>query len=141
MNMQTNFLSRHAISSKTCLIAFAMLGASALAGGAQAQSLPSAAQPGCYNIVPAQPGAQPAILIDRCSGQTWQLLSRYGGGSARRRSHVVYVWSPIGQSETQVERTAPLRPAPAPAARGDAPASAAHGNAKCFQFNGRTFCE
>lgn len=119
-----------------------MLAASAVADCAKAQSLPAAAQPGCYNIVPAQPGSQPAILIDRCSGRTWQLLSRYhGGGSARRRSHIVYVWSPIDRSESRVERAAPPEPAPAPAARSNAPASAAHGNAKCFQFNGRTFCE
>ena len=128
------------MSSKTCLVALAVLGASSLAGRALAQSLPLAAQPGCFNIVPAQPGTQPAILLDRCSGRTWQLLVRYrGGGSARRRSHVVYVWSPIDRSESHVERAAP--PEPAPAARSSPPASAAHGNAKCFQFSGRTFCE
>jgi hypothetical protein len=109
----------------------------AFAPRAQAQSLPYGAQSGCYNIVPAQAGAQPAILLDRCSGRTWQLLSRYrGGASAHRRTHLVYVWSPIDRSEREVARAEP--PARAPAA---APAPAARGNSKCFVFNGRTFCE
>ena len=111
----------------------------AFAPRAQAQSLAPTSQPACYNIVPAQSGAQPAILLDRCSGRTWQLLSRYrGGASAHRRTHLVYVWSPIDRSEREVARAEPPAPARVPAA---APAPAARGNAKCFVFNGRTFCE
>jgi hypothetical protein len=71
----------------------------------------------CFEVVPAQAGVQPAILIDRCSGRTWQLVRRAHAGG--------YRWRALSRDGGH----------PAPAA---APAT---GEAKCFTFEGRKFCE
>lgn len=94
----------------------------AVAHPAQAQSLPAAESASCFNVVAAQPPLQPAILVDRCSGRTWLLI--------RRGRHGRFAWNPIARHDVQAER-----PAPKPAA------AAATGSAKCFSFQGRTFCE
>lgn len=109
--------------------------------GAHAQSLPSPAPVGCFNIIPAQAGVQPAILFDRCGGGTWQLVARHRGGSlGRRRAHVVYVWSPIDRGEREVAHVAPA-PLVKPSAPAAVPRPPRADSSKCFTFNGRTYCE
>jgi hypothetical protein len=128
---------------RACILSLAMSPALAAISGhdAQAQSLPTSAATGCFNVIPAQAGVQPAILIDRCGGGTWQLVARHrGGGMGRRHAHVVYVWSPIDRGEREVAHVSPPPPvkAPAPAA---APRPPRADSSKCFSFNGRTYCE
>jgi hypothetical protein len=92
---------------------------------------PPALGASCVEVIPAQPGAAPAILLDRCSGQTWQLVRSYAG-----RHGVRYAWHPLLRQEAAA---APQKAsAVAAPARPKAPAA---GNSKCFSFNGRTFCE
>jgi hypothetical protein len=79
------------------------------AGPAQAQTPPV-----CFEIVAAQTGVQPAILIDKCSGRTWQLVRQRGA----------YRWTVLARDEA----------APAVSA-------AAADKSKCFTFEGRRFCE
>ena len=97
---------------------------------AQAQTAPTPPGANCVEVVPAQPGAAPAILLDRCSGQTWQLLRSSGG-----RYGVRYAWYPLIRQEGGAAPPRATSAAAAPAAI-RAPA-----NSKCFSFNGRTFCE
>jgi hypothetical protein len=78
---------------------------------------PAQAQtPACFEVVAARAGVQPAILVDKCSGRTWQ-LARPRGGSA-------YRWVVLPRNGS------------APAASA-APAD----TGKCFTFEGRKFCE
>jgi hypothetical protein len=79
------------------------------AGSAQGET-PGA----CFEIIAAQAGVQPPILIDKCSGRTWQLVRQRG----------TYRWTVLPRD-------------------GSAPAvSAAAAEAgKCFTFEGRKFCE
>jgi hypothetical protein len=102
----------------------------AAAADAQAPSAPTAENAPCFNVVPAQADVQPAILVDRCSGRSWQLVPRHRAS----RHRAVYVWRPIIRGEGQPARSA--RPASIAA-----PVSGGTGNAKCFMFTGRTFCE
>ncbi len=107
--------------------AAALIAVAAPSGPARAQTaLPAGAS--CVEIVPAQPGAAPAILLDKCSGKTWQLQREW------TRRHSVYVWRPLVRQDVE----APVqRPTPVAAAPARAPAA----SGKCFSFNGRTFCE
>jgi hypothetical protein len=92
-------------------------------GGALAQV--STSQPGCVEIVALRSDAHPAgaILLNRCSGQTWMLV-RY---QSTVRGSPVYRWSAIASDSNE-----PRPPLPA------APAASAD---KCFTFQGRRFCE
>lgn len=112
-----------ALATVTMLIGFAHR--------ASAQSLPPAQSSApCYSVIAAQPGVQPAILLDSCSGRTWQLVAtRRNGASEHRRSNARYVWSPIARDEDEAAHPA----APAASAVGEPP--------KCFEFDGRRFCE
>jgi len=74
----------------------------------------------CFEIIAARAGVQPAILIDKCSGRTWQLARRSG-------AHAAYRWTALPRDDG------------APAASSAPPAVADTG--KCFTFEGRKFCE
>jgi hypothetical protein len=83
--------------------------------------VPARAQtPGaCFEVIAAQAGVQPAILVDKCSGRTWQLIKSRRGA---------YRWTALSRD----------------AGDGAPPVSAAApstGGAKCFTFEGRKFCE
>jgi len=82
--------------------------------------VPARAQtPGaCFEVVAAQAGVQPAILIDKCSGRTWQLIKSRRGA---------YRWTVLSR-----DNGAP------PVSVSAAPAT---GTSKCFSFEGRKFCE
>ena len=80
----------------------------------------------CFNVVAGPSEMQPAgaILVNRCSGQTWMLLRIYQPSA---RGNPSYRWSAIA-SEAAEPKPQPAAPA---AAAGD----------KCFTFQGRRFCE
>jgi hypothetical protein len=103
---------------------------------APAQSTPPAPPPvSCFNVIPAQAGVQPAILLDRCSGRSWQLVATHrNSASERRRSNARYVWSPIARDEDEAANPAQPASAAPPGSAGSQPP-------KCFEFNGRRFCE
>ncbi len=112
--------------------------AAALAAGmglcnpAQAQTASTPPAANCIEVIAAQPGASPAIMLDKCSGQTWQLLRSSSG-----RHGVRYSWYPLTRQDAgAVPPRATSAGAPAVSRK---PATAA--NNKCFSFNGRTFCE
>jgi len=89
--------------------------ASLLAAAAPAQAQTPGA---CFEVVAAQAGVQPAILVDKCSGKTWQLIKGRRGA---------YRWTALSHDDG------------APAA--SAAAAPATGAGKCFTFEGRKFCE
>ncbi|HZV06618.1 MAG TPA: hypothetical protein VE999_16170 [Gemmataceae bacterium] len=85
----------------------------------------------CFDIISPRDSARldGSILLDRCTGQTWLL-----GRSGKRSGIVVYRWitlaaegdlikKPLARSEPNVP--APVRP----------------NTGKCFNFQGRQFCE
>jgi len=77
----------------------------------------------CFAVIPAQAGVQPAILIDKCGGRTWQLTRGRGARTS-------YRWAALPRDDGTR--------APALSAVGPAPAAA---TGKCFTFEGRKFCE
>ena len=79
---------------------------------------PAYAQASCFEVIAAQAGVQPAIMIDKCSGRTWQLVRGRGGAPG------AYRWTALPREEG----------APAVSA-------AAADKGKCFTFEGRKFCE
>ena len=115
---------------RSCAAAVALLTMVAAPASLPAQTAPPPPGANCVEVVPAQPGAAPAILLDRCSGQTWQLLRSSGGRYGAR-----YAWYPLNRQEGA---SAPPRTTSAAAVPAAVRAPA---NSKCFSFNGRTFCE
>ncbi len=104
----------------------------AVAHSAELPAPPAPAGAGCVEVIPAQPGAAPAILFDRCSGETWQLVRSYAGRHGAR-----YAWLPLVR-----QGAASAAPSKASAvAVPSRPKAPAASNSKCFSFNGRTFCE
>ncbi len=94
---------------------------------AQSAPLPAGS---CFEIIAAQGAAQPAILLDKCSGRTWQLV-RHWKHSKGRRARVSYRWNPLSRSDVAGP---PAIPKPAVARR-------APNSSKCFIFDNRKFCE
>jgi hypothetical protein len=92
-----------------------LLAATLAALGAATSHARADAPSACFEIVPAQPGAQPAILIDKCSGRTWQLA---------HGRHGTFRWIALPGHENE-----PVAAVPATA------------TGKCFAFDGRKFCE
>jgi hypothetical protein len=82
----------------------------------------------CFDVVRSPTDeAAGAILLNRCTGQTWLLVRT-------RRKHsdlVAYRWALIATGEAEVAAsTSALAPAPAKP-----------NSAKCFTFQGKQFCE
>lgn len=126
---------RHAFAA--CLLAGALAGAPTLRALAQA---PEAMQPNgaCFEVVATHAGTQPegAILLNRCSGQTWMLVrTRQPSEKDGNGGQGAYRWSPIKTADTQVAITppAPLKIR--------APKPTSQTSDKCFTFQGRRFCE
>jgi hypothetical protein len=121
--------SHPSLSRSGAIVAVAV--ALAVCNAAQVQSAEAAVN--CAEIIPAQAGIQPAILLDKCNGRTWQLVPTYRGYGRRA---VSYVWRPLVREEAKavpaVVMAPPVSTPPPPPPRA---------SAKCFQFNGRTFCE
>ena len=94
-----------------------------------AQALESQAL--CFDIISPRDAARldGSILLDRCSGQTW-LLSRSG----KRRSMVVYRWTMLAAEGDLIRK-------PLAHAEPSVPAPVRPSTGKCFNFQGRQFCE
>ena len=90
----------------------------------------------CFQIMATPAGAGPssAILLDRCTGQTWILARVYQAATKKgRASNVAYRWEPLSKEATE-------RPLPTQT-RKSAPIGATATGDKCFTFQGRRFCE
>ena len=109
-----------------CLIASTLLLALAI-GQASAQE--RAQHGSCFDVVAAPSETQPAgaILLNRCSGQTWILVRTYQAPAKGSPGHFVYRWSALASDGIE------------PRPRSGEPAAAA--GDKCFTFQGRRFCE
>jgi hypothetical protein len=92
---------------------------------------PINAQTLCFDIVSPRDAARldGSILLDRCTGQTW-LLSRSG----KRSGMIVYRWTMLA-AEGDLIRKPLARPEPS------VPAPVRPSTGKCFNFQGRQFCE
>jgi hypothetical protein len=92
---------------------------------------PIDAQTLCFDIVSPRDAARldGSILLDRCTGQTW-LLSRSG----KRSGMIVYRWTMLA-AEGDLIRKPLARPEPS------VPAPVRPSTGKCFNFQGRQFCE
>jgi hypothetical protein len=112
-----------------------------LASGASAQT-PEAPQPGgfCFEVIAAHGDAQApgAILLDRCTGQTWVLNKTYRpAGKGSRGTQVFYRWKPIATENTRVAFNPPAASRPAVSR----PAASPLAREKCFVFGGKRYCE
>jgi hypothetical protein len=89
----------------------------------------------CFDIIPARQNLRPegAFLLNRCTGQTW-LLTRIDPARARNPAAVGYRWSLLAADDVEM-----TRPSPPPEARVPVPAHPS--TEKCFNFQGRQFCE
>jgi hypothetical protein len=99
------------------------------AAGASAQTAGAPAL--CFDIITTGKIVQRdgAILLNRCTGQTW-LLSRI----ARRGGVLGYRWKLLAADGGEVSE-----PLPRPEPQVSAPIRPSTG--KCFSFQGRQFCE
>jgi len=132
INYRRPLIGRHRAA---CLI-FAVLAIELPATVATAQQ--PEPQPGlCFEIIPARQNAQPegAFLLNRCTGQTW-LLTRVDpvGAKARRAAAIGYRWSLLVGDGVEMKK-----PPPRPEAQTAAPVRPS--TEKCFNFQGRQFCE
>jgi hypothetical protein len=103
-------------------------------GRAVAQSEPERLAVACFEVTLTQtkPSLTDAILLNRCSGETWLLVRTHKTDHLPQTiSGFAYRWRPIAID--RVEKAIELPPRPIPAI----PQS----TAKCFVFDGRQFCE
>jgi hypothetical protein len=104
--------------------------------GAAAQPAGGAESDGrCFEIIAPQRHAEPAspILFDKCSGRTWMLVRRHGGG--RHWHNAGYRWVSLARDGAGLPAQA-VAPAPAVVSKSPRP-----GGRNCFVFTGRRFCE
>lgn len=86
----------------------------------------------CFDIVrPLANTAAGAILLNRCTGQTWVMVRT----RLRRGQRLAYRWLPIERETTKVAANPPALIAP----RVHLPAGP--NSNRCFTFQGRRFCE
>jgi hypothetical protein len=88
----------------------------------------------CFEVTvtQARPSLTDAILLNRCSGETWLLVRTHKTDHlAPTTGGFVYRWRPIAID--WAEKAVPLSPQPLP--------TIAKPTAKCFVFDGRQFCE
>jgi hypothetical protein len=110
-----------------------------LMGEASAQT-PEAPSPAgfCFEVTAAHGDAQApgAILLNRCTGQTWILARIYrSAAKGSRGTQISYRWMPIPTANTQVAFNAPA------AAKVAAPLASPPSREKCFVFGGKRYCE
>lgn len=84
----------------------------------------------CFDIVRSD-ATVAAILLNRCTGQTWILVRRRG----RHGNEFAYRWRPVARGATEVAANPPAPVVP----HVHIPASP--NSDKCFTFQGRRFCE
>ena len=115
---------------RTACLIIAALTMELPAADVSAQTAEAQASP-CFDIITVRNTAQPggAILLNRCTGQTW-LLTR----NARRGGALAYRWNLVVADGGEIGR-----PLPRPEVR--MPAIVAPSTSKCFAFQGRQFCE
>jgi hypothetical protein len=122
--------------SAGCLAAVVLTG---MAGGhALAQSSPpEATVGGCFDVIrPLGRSTIGAILLNRCTGDSWLLVRTDESGRQHfRAGSVTYRWQPIAVDKTETAYRLPPRPSTA------APQIPKPGTSKCFTFDGRQFCE
>jgi hypothetical protein len=100
-------------------------------------STPASAQQSeglCFDIILPRQKLRPegAFLLNRCTGQAW-LLTRIDS-AARQPAAVGYRWSLLEADDVEAQRPSPPAEAPVPVP--------VHPSAeKCFNFQGRQFCE
>jgi hypothetical protein len=101
------------------------------------ESMPSGL---CFEVVAANLDGSPggAILLNRCSGQTWMLIRSHGHQPGKEvGEQVSYRWKWIATSNTQVATASPPPPGTLPKTRAPRPPV----SDKCFNFLGRRYCE
>jgi hypothetical protein len=125
------------------VFAFAMMLTGVACAQAQAP-MPEGTPPACFEVIAPQGGMKSPLLLDKCSGSTWQLVPSHRVGGWRSGT-LVYRWRPLarpdGVAETPARSsTVAVRPAPARPAVAR-PAAAPSDGRRCFTFDGRRFCE
>jgi hypothetical protein len=121
------------VTGRGCRAAFLMIAALLIelpAADASAETAEAQASL-CFDVINVRNTAQPegAILLNRCTGQTW-LLTR----NARRGGALGYRWNLLAADGGEISK-----PLPRPEARMSTPVRPSTG--KCFSFQGRQFCE
>jgi hypothetical protein len=131
---------------RTAFLIFAVLAIELPATVATAQQ-PEPQPSLCFEIIPARQNAQPegAFLLNRCTGQTW-LLTRVDpvGAKARRAAAIGYRWSSLLADGIEMTKPPPRPEARMPAPMRpstEMPAPVRPSTEKCFNFQGRQFCE
>jgi hypothetical protein len=109
-------------------------GVLAASGVAAQEAAAGDGKPVCFEVVKTRlDGRGPLlILVDRCTGRTWE-LTRQSAGRDRRDAQGVLHWRSIAVPAT-------IGGVPAAAPGRDAKAGAA-GPGGCFAFGGRRYCE
>ena len=116
-------------------------------GRAHAEAaLPEGTPPACFEVIAPQGGMKSPLLLDKCSGRTWQLVPSHRVGGWRSGT-LVYRWKALARPDGVAETPAPARSstvAARPTAARPAvarPAAAPSDGRRCFTFDGRRFCE
>jgi hypothetical protein len=123
---------RDVVTSRGCRAAFLIIGALvAELSAADASAQTAETQPHCFDVITPRNTAQPdgSLLLNRCTGQTW-LLSR----NARRGRVLGYRWNLLFADGDEISKPS-SRPEPR------IPAVVPPSTGKCFNFQGRQFCE
>lgn len=84
----------------------------------------------CFDIVRSDTAAG-AILLNRCTGQTWILVRRRG----RHGDEFAYRWRQVARGSTEVAANPPAPAVP------HVHVPAGPNSDRCFTFQGRQFCE
>jgi len=113
------------------LIGVALIGAPS--DRAMAQSQPERPGGACFDVVPAQAksSSTAAILVNRCSGETWVLVRTQETDQRVQTGGFGYRWRPIAIDRAEAAVQPQRRPVTEPP----------KARAKCFVFDGRQFCE
>jgi hypothetical protein len=106
----------------------------AASSGTSAQT-PDSTLPGsiCFDVIrPLSGEAAGAILVNRCTGRTWILVSSRN----RHAGEIAYRWASIGTDDAETSA------APAAPARSRIRHAPLNPNSdKCFTFQGKRYCE
>jgi len=124
---------RYALLRSAGAVFAASLIAVAFGSAASAQT-PDTPNGPCFDIVrPPSGDLAGAILLNRCNGKTWILVT------SRRNDRTTYRWSPVATGEAAVSAAPEARARPArPRVRY---VRLNPKSDKCFTFQARTFCE